>query len=259
MISTDEKELFLTLSNLCNLSYLEKNDLFFLYDNKPYEKNNSYLYNLKRPIFHKTGENCQYISSEFNDKIIIAFRGTSCNSEIFSGFHFLKEKLVLENYIDFKNYPHVHTGFYKKFISSKKLLNYKIFNYMQDIKDKNIIFTGHSLGGAVATIATLYYYYKFLRDCFSCVTFGSPRVGCSIFAKLFNKNIKNSVRFVNENDPITNLPSSWNFTHVDECKIIDNENDPIEGENIRGKFYTNFFYNHSCERYIETLESYICK
>ena len=38
-------------------------------------------------------EMVQYISTEFNDKIIIAFRGTSCNSEIFSGFHFLKEKL----------------------------------------------------------------------------------------------------------------------------------------------------------------------
>ena len=70
--------------------------------------------------------------------------------------------------------------------------------------------TGHSLGGALASLTAL---MVSQLGCIHCITFGSPRVGDIEFAKLFNACVADidskkhfSCRFTTEDDPI---PQSW--------------------------------------------------
>lgn len=70
-----------------------------------------------------------------------------------------------------------------------------------------IVFTGHSMGGAMATMAGLFIACKMphLRPRISVVTFGSPQVGDGNFVAFFNKVIPTCARVVNPMDPVPRL------------------------------------------------------
>ena len=61
--------------------------------------------------------------------------------------------------------------------------------------------TGHSLGGALATIAAVDLSRAFSREV-TMYNYGSPRVGCQNFATFYNQVIPKSFRVVNEGDVI---------------------------------------------------------
>ena len=68
-------------------------------------------------------------------------------------------------------------------------------------KEKQIYITGHSLGAAMATLATSR--IEEFRKVEQLTTFGSPRVG----TRKFVKNISTPhMRFVNNNDIVTKVP-----------------------------------------------------
>lgn len=71
-------------------------------------------------------------------------------------------------------------------------------------KQGRIICTGHSLGGALATLAALHIAcaHPDLRDRLVVVTFGGPPVGDSEFVKRFNALVPQCVRVVNPMDPV---------------------------------------------------------
>lgn len=109
----------------------------------------------------------------------------------------------------------VHAGFMKIYESIKKLLHQKlvaIFTLNTNIQ--NIVCTGHSLFGAVSTIIAADCANKYDNKHITCVTFGSPRVGNTNFAKFFNSNVDVSFRCVFAKDPITFSPVPLRFKHV---------------------------------------------
>ena len=73
--------------------------------------------------------------------------------------------------------------------------------------------TGHSLGGALATLCALDVQYNFPDKQVSCYTFGSPKVGNSYFKDSFNKRVPQTYRFVNSADTVPALPPGG-FEHV---------------------------------------------
>ncbi|KAJ1372520.1 hypothetical protein KIN20_034696 [Parelaphostrongylus tenuis] len=78
--------------------------------------------------------------------------------------------------------------------------------YFNDIRyvDYNITFTGHSLGGALATLAAARIARNYWRgDQITIYTFGQPRVGDVEFALSFDKMIKESYRVVFRRDVCT--------------------------------------------------------
>lgn len=86
--------------------------------------------------------------------------------------------------------------------------------------------TGHSLGGAMATLASVRLNYEGYRVR-AVYTYGSPRPGDAKFRR--NYRLPN-YRFVNHNDLVPHLPFLWCFKHVGELKLIDLEEGLLEDE-----------------------------
>ena len=82
--------------------------------------------------------------------------------------------------------PEVHTGFYLQFLTVRDFL----VTHLIGCKEREIVFTGHSLGGALATIGAAYTKAYFSEKVVDCITFGSPRVGDSLFVKFFQTKDK---------------------------------------------------------------------
>jgi len=94
----------------------------------------------------------------------------------------------------------------------------------RDDSNVQVIFTGHSLGGALATLAAFDVQLLFPQLSVSMISFGSPRVGNYRFAHLFNllarKNEMYHLRVVHGNDVITTTPCC-NMTDCGTCCMID--------------------------------------
>ncbi|GLJ28544.1 hypothetical protein SUGI_0561650 [Cryptomeria japonica] len=70
----------------------------------------------------------------------------------------------------------VHSGAFNRFLHILESKDFKA--KMQGLKEQTVIFVGHSVGGAVAALATLWFLEKRFRNSSSfCITFGSPLVG----------------------------------------------------------------------------------
>lgn len=102
---------------------------------------------------------------------------------------------------------YVHHGFLRAFTSVEK----EIYDALHDLPPesrKNLFITGHSLGGALATLAASRF------GCRMVATFGSPRVGDREFAKAFSlKNAGKYYRVFNRSDIVARIPVPIRFKH----------------------------------------------
>lgn len=112
--------------------------------------------------------------------------------------------------------------------------------YLQTIRqsDQTVWMTGHSLGGALATLAA---------DRFGNVrglyTYGCPRVGDREFGKDFDIA---TYRFINNNDIIPHIPLAGLYEHIGALKYIDREghihDNPALARRLTDSFLGNFSY-----------------
>lgn len=102
----------------------------------------------------------------------------------------------------------VHRGFWE---AAKSLLNdNELIEAIceQQRLGKPLYLTGHSLGGAVATL-TAAGLARFGVEGIQVYTFGSPRVGNHGFAALYQHTLPASFRYVHQDDLVTRMP--WLF------------------------------------------------
>ena len=197
------------------------------------------------PTIKSSPTDCQYFTTYYDDLLIVCFRGTESKKDILIDLTIDKAQLHIPNY---NTKLYVHRGFLNQFNDIKDDLKHeiKIYNTRTDIKEKKIIFTGHSLGGALATIGTCYYGVLYPKLSINCITLGSPKVGCNTFINVFNKGCTISLRFINGKDPIPALFSSWR-KHVNGTLWI--SNNKLYNTNIRDNgLLTSFFKN--CVNYL---------
>jgi triacylglycerol lipase len=134
--------------------------------------------------------------------------------------------------------------------------------------------TGHSLGAALATLATArLVFHPDRRRVQGLYTYGSPRVGDEVFAKEFNQAcLKLTFRFRNHNDIVTRVPLPGVFRlryrHVGKLCYFDADGnlhfkmtsweqlfDRLRGriEDL-GKPGTDSMKDHAIDAYLEKLE-----
>lgn len=163
----------------------------------------SYVYKRLEQLGAKTSSiynknQVQAVFAEFDNTVVIAFKGRERHTwqEISIDLKFWKRK---------HSGHHVHTGFSGSLenVSRRLLLDLK-----DVIGNKRVIYTGHSLGGALATLMALE--HKPTDVC----TFGSPRVINSKFDEDYFADV-NITRVCTDRDFVTHLPPSFTgYKHV---------------------------------------------
>jgi len=160
-------------------------------EKKKLEKNVEFLSLKLVKTFDNNGT--QAILLENDKYIFLGFRGTEATS--------IKD-IKSDAYAVIKGCEtggKIHSGFDEAF----NQVHLEISEALSDdkYKDKPLFITGHSLGGALATVATKKLTHT--GGIAGCYTFGSPRVGDVVWTT----NIKTPIyRLVNAADPVTMLP-----------------------------------------------------
>jgi hypothetical protein len=152
--------------------------------------------------------------------IVIAFRGTR-----HAGIRAWINNLKVSKKEPFPEIPgaEVHTGF----LAAYKSVKTDMMNTIKSLSTKfsNIILTGHSLGGALASILALDLHLNGYRN-IEISTFGEPRIGNEVFADYFAKVITKCHRVVKNKDIVVRLPPSLlKFKHVPQEFWFPNSND----------------------------------
>lgn len=155
----------------------------------------------------------------------------------------------------------IHSGFRNAYDSVAK----KIEKSVLKLKDIPLYVTGHSLGAALATVATqrLEHNLKIREMIAACYTFGSPRVGDNHYDIEFKSPI---YRVVNTTDVVTVIPLlAMGYIHIGDIRYLGR----LDGEFRRGipvlnrgylflltmfKFFGPIVGDHSIAEYRRKLE-----
>ena len=135
---------------------------------------------------------------------IVAFRGTQTQVEWLQNIQATQQKYV--HPATGKNYGFVHAGYLRMMRRQiSKLLLDTVSSFDPTVP---CYVTGHSLGGAVATLAAMEIALNLpqIRPQLQLYTYASPRVGDREFAQAHSQLIPNSYRVVNLSDSVPLVP-----------------------------------------------------
>ena len=183
------------------ISFIERiiNNFFAYKIGNIFDKIKAFLESFRPYIY-----NFIILKSKKYKKYIFGFPGTTGTKQLL--FEFLGYSLQTFD----SNEPNikVESFFYETFkLIYKDLFSDKIINELNINSDYQIIFTGHSLGGAIATLSSYYYAKnKLSKNEPILITFGQPRVGNENFAKDYMKLIPLVFRVARKGDIVTIIP-----------------------------------------------------
>ena len=187
-----------------------------------------------------------YVVTEM-DKIIVAFRDTGSDKRWERILNMLTDARATLKKMSFLEDPKLseikaHEGF----VSEYMLFREKVIEYVDMHPDKEVHVVGHSLGGALATLASFDIASTLDREV-NTVTFGAPRVGTKDFRDAFENLPINLYRVVVANDPIARVPGMLiPYEHVGQLIQIDESGDMYNPAEINTAilFTKRDFTNH---------------
>ena len=141
--------------------------------------------------------------------LLFVFRGTKEAKDVVTDFLACKR--------DFKHVADKYDGLrvHKGFLKAWNIIRKDVYDWIDKKRPKRVTFIGHSLGGAIATLASVDVRSNTKITDINCATFGSPLVGNTAFKDVFNQIVNKKVRVVNAADPMTVVPP-LRYHHVDE-------------------------------------------
>lgn len=152
--------------------------------------------------------------------LYIVFRGTEKGLDWINNFQFRQQV-----------YPYgdestTDVRFHRGFMTAYFAVRDRILELVEKYPDCVVTVTGHSLGGAIATIAALDIQYNITQKTKQPIhlyTYGAPRVGNSALVESFKQRVSNSHRFVYGWDIVTRVPRLWQgYEHVPELHRLGN-------------------------------------
>lgn len=166
-----------------------------------------------------------------NKRIVVAFRGTEQTEfkDLLTDASLIPSRIATEDgrmapsnqSMDEQRDPWVHSGFLRGYLSVASEVKEIVRQIVGEESNRwEILFTGHSLGGALTTLCA--YDIAKMEECkeeklFSSIdvyNYGSPMVGGEAFTSEFNELVPNCWRIVNENDAVCRLPRFLGYGHV---------------------------------------------
>ncbi|GMH41168.1 hypothetical protein BSKO_09078 [Bryopsis sp. KO-2023] len=167
--------------------------------------------------------------------ILICFRGTYSASNVCTDLqlwrvpHFPKRS---SNFM--RTHPLVHRGFIKSWKALNDRIIAKVDKIMDsggfDVGNARVLVTGHSLGGALAVLASLdmAVHCGIDKRRITCYTYGAPRVGNRTFVSEYNSMVPDTWQVVNDEDVVPRVPKFLKFfKHVGHKVIINGVGDLI--------------------------------
>ncbi|OBT11159.1 hypothetical protein A9267_00460 [Shewanella sp. UCD-FRSSP16_17] len=137
---------------------------------------------------------------QFAGDVVIAFRGTAGLADTLTDLHC--------GVTVGPNYKAVHAGFNRTFESIKP----QLATLMAKAGNRPVHCVGHSLGGALATLAANWIRSQYKVNV-NLYTFGAPRVGFGPFALQTETELNGIYRAVHRSDPVPMVPV-WPFVHA---------------------------------------------
>lgn len=128
----------------------------------------------------------------------------------------------------------------------------------------DIVVSGHSLGGAVATLYAYSIKKHYPHYNVSATTIGSPRVGNKIFKDNYDNSGIDTLRIVHNNDLVTHTPYI-KFHHVNHQVRLDTNGNRLKNDKslksfwlyIKAIFSGKNVIDHMGDGYIKALENWV--
>jgi len=179
---------------------------------------------------------------ESDDCTILAFRGSSTSMDWVSDFIAQQKPFPF-----IENAGNTHKGFTDIYMSVRPA----IFELLEHIDpNKPLFITGHSLGGALATLAAIDIAHNSTYGPPIVYTFGAPRVGDPNFVKLYNYSVPLHWRIQNKYDIVPHLPTLvYHSPNTDETYYYLH----VKGEVLQSFRYGSVASNHLLESYFKHL------
>ncbi|GMH46106.1 hypothetical protein BSKO_14070 [Bryopsis sp. KO-2023] len=191
----------------------------FVYDYREVEKSPfnletaMELYKLNNyEMFLEPSHDTKVLLAWSNDTVLLAFRGTKTVKNVVADLKLLRKPHPPKRN-GWWSRPMTHRGFLDTWQSNG--LDQRILQKMKDIigervfvrggKNLQVLVTGHSLGGAVASLAAfdIARYVGVPMCCIRCYTFGAPRTGNHAFAREYNALVPDTWHIINDQDYVT--------------------------------------------------------
>lgn len=178
-----------------------------------------------------------------SDRLYLVFRGSDKSIDWMNNVQFRQQ---IYPYGDSTTDVRFHQGFMTAYFAVRD----RLLETLSTFTGQQVVVTGHSLGGALATIAALDLQYNFGRANdlnFIVNTFGAPRVGNQAQVESYNRRVPNSQRFIYGWDVVTRVPREWQgFAHVDQAIQL--------GSRFTWRILSRRFSDHSIAAYVAALE-----
>ena len=161
-------------------------------------------FGVKCSILDKSNCSSFLAVSEKDEIILVAFRGSETFAQVLT-------QVVYSVLLPTKQFLGGNVEHY--FLTAFELLWKEMSIPFQQLRsyfsNYQVLVAGHSLGGAIASLASLYMaHHKVVPiDQLIVYTFGMPRVGDDHYSLQHSKNVPHSMRVVNGHDPVPHYPT----------------------------------------------------
>lgn len=176
---------------------------------------------------------------ESPQEIIIAFRGTSSTTNWISNIIASQKrfKYIKEDCLTHRGFTNIYSSARGEIISTLSKLS----------QSKTLYITGHSLGGALATLCAIDIASNTPFTSPNLFTYGSPRVGDPDFAKAFRKLVPSSYRIANLFDVVAYAPpqiyrlpkrdKKYYYSHVQTYTSLSFQNGSTSGNHMISSYF----------------------
>ena len=197
-------------------------------------------------FFNEAKTNTQAFIVKVNGHVTLAFRGTQQLQDL------AIDALTAKTLVNLFPPRRVHTGFLLAYQSVRD----DILTAVDTLNPTRIFVTGHSLGGALATLAALDLAVVSQSKLITMYNFGCPRVGDWGYAGYYNGKVGESFRVVVPADFIPKVPlSGWwpfGFRHVNQEHELRNIASPFLHHDMTASYLPQLAEDSSGVSFLES-------